>query len=150
MPNETFQPPPVVVERRPLHALLVPFPIVCFTGALLTDIAYWRTAEMMWADFSAWLLTFGLAFGVLAALAGLFDFFTNRLVRHYSRGWLHMLGNIAVLVLSVLNVFIHTRDAWTSVVPTGLTLSALVVVLMIVTASIGRSLATAELAGVNR
>jgi len=123
---------------------------VCFTGALLTDIAYWRTAEMMWADFSAWLLSFGLALGVLAALAGLFDFFTNRLVRQRSRGWLHMVGNIVVLVLSVLNAFVHSRDAWTSVVPTGLTLSAVVVVLMIFSASIGRSLGTTEAAGVVR
>ena len=150
MLKEMSQPLPLLIERRPIHAMLVPFPIVCFTGALLTDIAYWRTAEMMWADFSAWLLTFGLVFGVLAALAGLFDFFTNRLVRRYSRGWLHMIGNIAVLVLSVLNAFVHSRDAWTSVVPTGLALSAVVVVLMIFTASIGRSLATTEVAGVIR
>jgi len=50
MLKETYPPVPIaVVERRPLHALLVPFPIVCFTGALVSDIAYWRTAEMMWA-----------------------------------------------------------------------------------------------------
>ena len=101
-------------------------------------------------DFSAWLLTFGLAFGVLAALAGLFDFFINRLDRHYSRGWLHMVGNVAVLALSVLNALVRTRDAWTSVVPTGLVLSAVVVGLMVLTASIGRSLTTPAVEGVRR
>ena len=44
--------------------MLVPFPIACFVGTLLTDIAYWRTAEMMWADFSAWLLTVGVDHGL--------------------------------------------------------------------------------------
>lgn len=149
MLKETVSSDIVIIERRPTHALLVPFPIVCFTGTLLTDLAYWRTAEMMWADFSAWLLTFGLVFGVLAALAGLLDFFTDRLVRHRSRGWLHMIGNIVVLGLSVLNAFIHSRDAWTSVVPTGLSLSAAVVLLMIVTALTDRSLTTTAVSGGN-
>jgi uncharacterized membrane protein len=44
------------VAMCPIHPMLVPFPIACFTGALFSDIAYWKTAEMMWADFSAWLL----------------------------------------------------------------------------------------------
>jgi uncharacterized membrane protein len=35
--------------------MLVPIPIVCFIGALITDIAYVVTADIMWADFSAWL-----------------------------------------------------------------------------------------------
>ncbi|QPC91586.1 DUF2231 domain-containing protein [Mesorhizobium sp. INR15] len=133
--------PIVVVDRHPIHAFLVPFPMACFSGALLTDLTYWRTAEMMWADFSAWLLAFGLVLGFLAALAGLFDYFTNRLVRRDARGWLHMIGSIAVLALSLLNAFVHSRDAWTSVVPTGMILSAVVVFLMIVSAFAGRSIA---------
>ena len=65
------------VAMCPIHPMLVPFPIACFTGALFSDIAYWKTAEMMWADFSAWLLFAGLVMGVLAALAGLIDFLSN-------------------------------------------------------------------------
>src|SRR4051794_14561653 len=49
------------IAGHPIHPKLVPFPIVCFVGALLTDIAYWRTADIMWANFSAWLLAAGLA-----------------------------------------------------------------------------------------
>jgi uncharacterized membrane protein len=37
--------------------MLVPIPIVCFVATLVTDIVYWRTATMSWADMSAWLLT---------------------------------------------------------------------------------------------
>ena len=60
----------VRVAMHPIHPMLVPFPFACFTGALITDVAYWKTAEMMWADFSAWLLFAELVMGVLAALAG--------------------------------------------------------------------------------
>ncbi len=35
----------------------------------------------------------------------------------------------AAAILSVVNVFVHTRDAWTSVVPTGITLSTIVTIL---------------------
>ena len=69
------------VGMHPIHPMLVPFPIACFIGALITDIVYWKTAEMMWADFSAWLLFAGLAMGVVAAIVGLIDFFSNRLIR---------------------------------------------------------------------
>ena len=60
--------------------MLVPFPIVCFVGTLVTDIAYYATAEMMWADFSAWLVSIGVVMGVLAAIAGLIDLLGNRLI----------------------------------------------------------------------
>src|SRR5882762_3734233 len=62
------------IAKHPIHPILVPFPIVCFVGTLLTDLTYWRTAEMMWADFSAWLVTVGVVMGWLAAIAGLIDF----------------------------------------------------------------------------
>jgi uncharacterized membrane protein len=128
------------IAGHPLHPMLVPFPIVCFVGALLTDIAYWRSADMMWANFSAWLLTAGLIMGALAALAGLIDFLSERRIRALAPAWPHMLGNILAMVLSLFNVFVHTRDAWTSVVPTGLILSAVVVLILLVTGWLGGSL----------
>ena len=75
--------------------------------------------------------------GVLAALAGLIDFLSNRLIRGLSSAWLHMAGNAAVLILALFNSLIHSRDAWTSVVPTGLTLSAITVLVMLFTGWLG-------------
>jgi uncharacterized membrane protein len=117
--------------------MLVPFPIACFVGALLTDIAYWRTAEMMWADFSAWLVTVGVIMGILAAIAGLTDFLGSRLVRAQTPAWPHFLGNLVALILAIVNMFVHTRDAWTSIVPWGLILSAVVVLILLVTGWLG-------------
>lgn len=113
--------------------MLVPVPMVCFVAALVTDIVYWRTAAMLWADFSAWLLLVGVVFSLLAAAAGLIDFFGDRRIREIRAAWIHALGNLAALVLSVFNALIHTRDAYTSVVPSGLILSALVVAILLVT-----------------
>jgi uncharacterized membrane protein len=121
------------LRGHPLHAMLVPIPIVCFVGTLVTDIVYWRTAAMLWADMSAWLLTVGLIVSVFAVLAGLIDFLGDHRIRELRAAWVHVLGNTAALILSIFNAFIHTRDAYTSVVPTGLTLSALVVAILLVT-----------------
>ena len=128
------------VAGHPIHPMLVPIPIVCFIGALVTDVTYYVTMQMMWADFSSWLLVVGLVFGVLAAIAGLTDFLTNRLIRSQAPAWPHLLGNVAVLVLAFFNTLIHTRDAWTSVVPTGLILSVVTVLILPVTGWLGWAL----------
>ncbi len=136
--SEPGNPPSTAkIAGHPLHPMLVPFPIVCFVGAFATNLAYWRTADMQWANFSAWLLAAGLVFGVLAALAGLIDFLSHRRVRAQKPAWAHMLGNVLVLGLSLVNAFVHSRDAWTSVVPTGLILSSVVVLILCVTGWLG-------------
>ena len=132
MPSSTAR-----IGAHPIHPMLVPFPIVCFVGALLTDITYWRTGEMMWADFSAWLLVAGVIIGVLAAIAGLIDFLGSPGIRALGPAWLHMIGNLAVLVIAFFNLLIHTRDAWTSVMPEGLILSIVTVLILPVTGWLG-------------
>ncbi len=128
------------IAGHPIHPMLVPVPIVCFVGALITDVTYFATANIMWADFSTWLITVGVIMGVLAAIAGLIDFLGNRLIRTRRPAWPHVLGNLLVLVLATFNMLVHSRDAWTSVVPTGLILSALVVLILPVTGWLGWSM----------
>ncbi|MGV7213690.1 DUF2231 domain-containing protein [Bradyrhizobium sp. UFLA05-112] len=142
--------PTVHIAKHPIHPMLVPFPIVCFVGTLVTDLAYWRTADVMWANFSSWLLLAGLVMGTLAAIAGLTDFLSNRLVRAHSAAWLHLAGNVLVMVLSLANAFVHSRDGWTSVVPTGLILSAIVVLLLLFTGWQGWTMVYRDRIGIAR
>ena len=124
---------------HPIHPMLVPFPIVCWIGALVTDITYSRSANIMWANFSSWLLLVGLVMGGFAALAGIIDYFGDRRVRS-GAAKLHGLINITVFVIQIFNSFVHARDGWTSVVPTGLTLSAIAVLLLLVSGWLGGTL----------
>lgn len=128
-------------SSHPIHGILAAYPLACFTGALATDVAYANSANMQWANFSVWLIAVGCAGAVLAALAGIVDALAHR-GRTGRRPWPHSLATLLMLVLAVVNAFVHSRDAWTSVVPTGLMLSAVVAVLALVTAWSGYSLET--------
>lgn len=125
------------IAGHPIHAMLVPIPIACFVGTFLTDLAYWRTASVMWETFSVWLLTVGLIVAAFAVIAGLTDFIGSRRVRNLRVAWLHAIGNALALVLSILNAFVHSRDGYTAVVPQGLLLSGAVVLILLVTGWMG-------------
>ncbi len=113
------------------------FAAACFIGALLTDIAYWQTMQMMWTNFSAWLLLAGAVLGALGLLAGLIDAFRGLLALRTLTGWLYVAGSLIVLALAILNSFVHSRDAWTSVMPMGLALSAATVFMVLLVAVLG-------------
>jgi uncharacterized membrane protein len=122
---------------HPIHPMVVPFPIVCFVGAFVTDLVYWRSMSFIWETFSVWLLTAGLLMAVFAAIVGLIDFSANRRIRQFRPAWYHLFGNALVILLSIINVFVHSRDGYTAVVPTGLILSGVVVLILMVTAWMG-------------
>ena len=119
---------------HPIVGMLTSFPIVCFTGALLTDIAYVQTTNVMWTNFSAWLLAVGMAAGVMAAIVGLIVWIAGRLGRTPRSAWTFTLGGLLTLVIAFVNNLVHSRDGWTSVMPTGLALSVATVVVMLATA----------------
>ncbi|WP_264766241.1 DUF2231 domain-containing protein, partial [Moraxella catarrhalis] len=69
------------IAGHPIHAMLVSIPIACFVGTWISDIVYWKTAAMQWANFSVWMLTVGLVVSVLVVLTGLIDFFSEKRIR---------------------------------------------------------------------
>jgi uncharacterized membrane protein len=114
---------------RLLHPPLVAAGAALLIAAFVTDYIYYSTSLMQWANFSAWLITGGLTVALVAAIFLLADF----LLGHTGR--LHraeFIGLAIVTVLSIFNAFIHSRDAWTSVVPQGITISAVVAVVLLV------------------
>lgn len=120
-----------------IYAKLISFPVVCFTLTLLTDIFYWQTGTLMWQNFSAWLLLAGLVVGAFAALAGLVMLIGSSTIRATPAIWPYTLGNLIVLFTAIINSFVHAGDGWTAVVPWGLALSAVTVILMLITGWMG-------------
>lgn len=123
---------PISIARHPIYAVLLPIPIVCFFGAMITDLTYVKSdGNVIWLAFSSWFLLFGLLFGVLAALVLLVDFLRRPALRR-AAGWAHLLFFYAALIVELFSIFIHERDGWTAVVPIGLTLSIVGVVLILI------------------
>ena len=60
--------------REAIRPILLSFPIAYFTAALVTDLAYWQTADVMWESFSDWLITAGLVTAGFAAIIFVIDF----------------------------------------------------------------------------
>ena len=114
-----------------VYSFLFPIPVVCFAGALITDIVYASSAFLMWLHFSQWLIAAGVAFGIIAGIVLLIELVTSRAIRGAPMGWAHVALFYAGLAVEVFNAFVHTADGWTAVVPTGLILSAIGAVLML-------------------
>ena len=131
---------PASVFGRPLFPILAAVPMVCFAGALVTDLIYARSPEMQWTNFSAWLITAGLVFGFFAAVIAILDFFLSWRSQHSSMANLHIVLTLAAYVIELFNIFVHSRDAYTSVVPTGLLLSAIAVALLVIASWLGAGL----------
>ncbi len=120
-PNPDAAAPPSDDGRGPL---LVPFPTAMFVGALVTDLAYWRTADPLWSTMSSWLLLAGLVIACAAVATG---FVRCRLGPH-------PVGDGAAIVLSIVNFIFHVRDGYSAVVPAGPLLSAAAVLVLLSTA----------------
>jgi uncharacterized membrane protein len=127
-----------------LSPVVLAVPTVCFVGTLLTDLAYWKTAVMMWADFSAWLVSTGVVFGFIALIVWIVDLLRGPFVRAQLPRWPYAIAYLIALVLGVVNMFMHTRDAWTSVVPWGLALSAIAAVILLVAGWMSRTVVYRE------
>jgi uncharacterized membrane protein len=116
--------------------MLVPFPVAYFAAAFITDLAYWRTAEITWERFSVWLIAGGLVMAALVAVAAMVDLAVGK----QRPDWPRALGYAVAVLLSLLNVLVHSRDGYTAVVPLGLTLSSTVLVILVFTSSAGWAL----------
>lgn len=117
---------------RPLHRMLLAFPISLFTFALFTDIAYLKTAEVQWTNFSAWLITGALVFGGIAGVFSIVDFVVSARRGRSSRSLIHLVALALAWVLGLINAFKHSQDAWSSVGAFGLALSFLCTLLVLI------------------
>jgi uncharacterized membrane protein len=123
---------------QPIHRMLVWFSAAYFAAALVTDILYWQMLEVMWERFSIWLITAGLIMAGLAIVAYVIDLASRRRIDRPV--WPRAIGYATAVLLALANAFVHSRDAYTAVVPTGLALSALVVIVLVLTAVVGGNL----------
>jgi uncharacterized membrane protein len=118
------------IGGHPIHPMLIPFPIVCFIGTLVTDIVYTRNHDAGWATASHWLLGVGLLTAAAAAVAGLTDYLGDERVRKLSDALKHMLANVTAVVLELVNFILRLRNN-DFIDSTGVYISAVVVLILV-------------------
>jgi len=127
--------------------MVIPFPLASLVGVLISDIVYAATNDPFWATASFWLLGFGIVTGLLAGLLGFIDFSTLPPARSRT-GWTHVIGNLAVIVISAVNLFLRMSDPAATIVPTGLVLSIVVGGILLITGWAGGELSYRHKIGV--
>ena len=125
-----------------LHPAFVSIGGSLLIAAFPSDIMYYQTSLMQWANASSWLIAGGLVLALVAAIALLIDLFSGR---GRPIDWLNFILLTAAALMSLANAFIHSRDAWTSVVPEGLWLSGIAALLLLVVAFRGWTVTAAPI-----
>lgn len=135
------------ITPSPLHAILLAGTVPLFLGALLSDIAYYRTYQIQWSNFASWLIAGGLVFCGLALLFALVNLL--RAQPKTGRPLVYFVLLLFTWGLGLINAFEHAKDAW-AVMPVGLVLSIIVTLLAVVAAWLGLSNLRAEVSHEDR
>jgi uncharacterized membrane protein len=129
---------PISIARRPISAMFLPVAIVCFVGALVTDLSYLNSGgNLLWVNFSAWLLAAGLLFAAIALIVLLID-----AIRGVA-AWLAFGLLLLAWIVEFINSLVHARDGWTAVAGAGLVLSMIAALLALVAGWLSRPAAEA-------
>ena len=136
------------IGGHPLHPMLIPFPIVSFVGALVTDVMFLTTSEGGWATASNWLLGIGLVTAALAAAAGLTDYMGDERVRKIGKATQHMIANVVVVTIEAINLAVRLLDDAEGVPQLGLWLSIAAVLILLYSGWLGGELVYRHRVGV--
>lgn len=118
-----------------MHSVFVSSSVPLFLGALLSDWAYASSQEIQWINFAAWLNAGGLLIAGLSLLWAAVDVLRSSATRHRA-GLIYLTLLLATLIIGFIDALIHGKDGWATM-PTGLILSAVVVVLAAAVSAIG-------------
>ena len=121
------------IGGHPLHPMLVPFPIVFFVSTFVADLIFISNGEPGWATASMWLLGAGLVTAALAAVTGLTDFVGDQRIRNLGDARMHMIGNVAAVLLEAVNLFLRYAGGAEVIGSTGVILSGAAVLLLLFT-----------------
>ena len=118
-----------------MHAVFALSCVPLFLGALLSDWAYSSSHQIQWVNFAAWLIAGGLLIAGPALLWGAVDVLRSSANRR-RQGLIYLTLLLSTFVVGVINALVHAKDGWAAM-PTGLILSAVVVVLAATASAVG-------------
>jgi uncharacterized membrane protein len=141
-PTSELEPAPskAAIAGHPIHPMLIPFPFALLSLVPVTDAVYATTHLVFWASVSYYLLWAGLISGGLAGIFGLVDFIGVPRARSVRAGWIHMLLNVTIIALSVVNLLLRQGNTTQDILPSGLILSIVATSLLLASGWFGGEL----------
>ena len=119
------------VVANAIYGLFNPIPFGFFVAALIFDVIYAKSGEILWMKGAAWLIAIGLLFAIIPRLVNLVQVWITSRRTTVAAERLDFWLNLIAIVVAVINAFVHSRDAY-AVMPAGVWLSALTVLLLAV------------------
>ena len=113
---------------HPIHPMLIVFPLGLFSAGFLFDVVYLLGRDAVFADVAFWTITVGIVGGLLAAVFGLIDFLGEPRIRALNDARWHAGGNVPLY-----NWYTRYTTGEAAILPTGLTLSLIVVCILLFT-----------------
>lgn len=96
---------------HPVHPMLIVFPLGLLITALIFDVIYLATDNATFATVAFWNIAAGIVGGLLAAIFGLIDWLNIPSgTRAKSVGTWHGLGNVVVVALFALSLWLRYND----------------------------------------
>ena len=128
---------------RLVHPFFIGLGGALLMAALFTDFMYHSNSLIQWSNFSTWLILGGLVLALASVIALAIEVVLGRTGRIRR---LDLILLTVAVVVSIFNELVHTRDGWTTVVPTGIALSSIVFILLLVAGLRGWTVTTARVA----
>src|SRR5438094_647922 len=131
---------PATIKHHPLHPILVTFPIALWIFSLAADIirfANWGPADV-WRDVAFYSMAGGIIGALLAALPGLIDLLSLTDPKLKRIGIIHMVLNLIVVAIFVVDWCMRLTQAVDSTLP--MILSVFGVVLLFIAGWLGADL----------
>jgi uncharacterized membrane protein len=125
---------------HPIHQMLIVFPLGLLATSLFFDIAHLSSGNPLWATIAYYLIVVGIISGLIAAVFGTIDWLAIPAGTRAKRiGRLHGGGNVVVILLFAGSWLLRRDDPGTPET-TAIVLSALAVLLALVTGWLGGEL----------
>lgn len=115
----------VKLAGHPLHQMLVAFPLGLLATAVVFDVLFLVTDNVLWTQAAYYMIGAGLITGVAAAVPGLLDWLAiPRGTRAKRIGLIHGVGNVVVIALFALSWYMRVENPGAP--PTGAVVAGLI------------------------
>lgn len=104
--------------------MLVTFPIALIVATLGADIFWWLLADPFFVRVGLWTSGWGIAMGLLAALAGTVELLAGPGIRRHPASWSHAVSAMTLLAVIGANWGWRLTEGEAAILPWGLLLSA--------------------------